>query len=80
MHISHVEETVNEVLTQLVQDGGDEDQMSVQLLQEQVEMLLGYDEGSLSKWHNFLGRALRDFFKSKTPAVHTALTWASKAP
>jgi hypothetical protein len=47
---SHVEETVNEVLTHLVQDGDDEDQMSVQLLQEQVEMHLGYNEGSLSKW------------------------------
>ena len=40
---SHVEETVKEVLTQLVQDGGDQDQMSVQLLQEQVEMHLGYN-------------------------------------
>ena len=78
---SHVEEIVTQVLTQLVQDGGDEDQMSVELLQEQVELHLEYDSGSLSKWHNFLGRTLRDFFKSKNPAsVHTALTWPCKAP
>ena len=78
---SHVEEIVTQVLTQLVQDGGDEDQMSVELLQEQVELHLEYDSGSLSKWHNFLGRTLRDFFKSKNPAsVHTALTWAAKGP
>jgi len=51
------------------------------LLAEQVEIDLEYDEGSLSKWHNFLGRTLRDFFKSKNPApVHTALTWAAKGP
>jgi hypothetical protein len=61
--------------------GGEQAAMSVQLLQEQVEMHLGYDEGSLSKWHNFLGRTFRDFFKSKNPAsVQTALTWAAKAP
>ena len=47
-----VEETVTQVLTQLVQDGGEEDQMSVELLQEQVELNLGYSEGSLSKWQN----------------------------
>jgi len=70
-----------QVLAQRVQDGGDEDLMSVELLQEQVELHLEYDAGSLSKWHNFLGRTLRDFFKSKNPAsVHTALTWACKAP
>ena len=72
VNVSHVEEIVTQVLTQLVQDGGDEDQMSVELLQEQVELHLEYDSGSLSKWHNFLGRTLRDFFKSKNPAsVHT---------
>ncbi len=54
---------------------------TLQLLTEQVEIDLGYDEGSLNKWHNFLGRTLRDFFKSKNPAsVHTALTWAAKGP
>ncbi len=58
---SHVEETVTQVLTQLVKDGGGEDQMSVELLQEQVELNLGYAAGSLSKWHNFLGPKLRDF-------------------
>ena len=78
---SHVEEIVTQVLTQLVQDGDDEDQMSVELLQEQVELHLEYDSGSLSKWHNFLGRTFRDFFKSKNPAsVQTALTWEAKAP
>ena len=50
---SDVEETVTQVLTQCVQDGDDEDQMSVELLQEQVE--LEYSEGSLRKWQNFLG-------------------------
>jgi hypothetical protein len=81
VHASDVEETVTQVLTQLVQDGGDEDQMSVELLQEQVELHLEYVAGSLSKWQNFLGCRLRDFFKSKNPAsVYTALTWAAKAP
>jgi len=51
--VSDVEETVTQVLTQRVQDGDDEDQMSVELLQEQVE--LEYSEGSLRKWQNFLG-------------------------
>ena len=55
--------------------------MSVELLQEQVELNLEYAAGFLSKWHNFLGPKLRDFFKSNMPAsVHTALTWVSKAP
>jgi hypothetical protein len=87
VHASDVEETVTQVLTQLVQDGGDEDQMSVELLQEQsciwnmLELHLEYVAGSLSKRRNFLGRRLRDFFKSKNPAsVYTALTWAAKAP
>jgi hypothetical protein len=51
--VSDVEETVTQVLTQRVQDGDDEDQMSVELLQEQVE--LEYSEGSLRKWQNFFG-------------------------
>ncbi len=72
-----VEESVTQVLTHFVQGGGEQAAMSVQLLAEQVEIDLEYDEGSLSKWHNFLGRTLRDFFKSKNPAsVQTALTWA----
>ena len=53
-----VEETVTQVLTELVQDGDDKDQMSVELLQEQVELRLEYSEGSSSKWRNFLGRRL----------------------
>ena len=70
-----VEETVTQVLTHFVQGGGEQAAMSVQLLAEQVEIDLGYEKGSLSKWHNFLGRTLRDFFKLKNPAsVHTALT------
>ena len=46
---SDVRETVTQVLRQRVQDGGDEDQMSLELLQEQVELHLEYAEGSLSK-------------------------------
>ena len=65
---SHVEEIVTQVLTQFVQDGGDEDQMSVELLQEQVELHLEYSEESLTKCQNFLGHRLRDFFKSKNPS------------
>ena len=68
-----VEESVTQVLAHFVQGGGEQAAMSVQLLAEQVEIDLGYEKGSLSKWHNFLGRTLRDFFKSKNPAsVHTA--------
>ncbi len=76
-----VEKSVTQVLTHFVQGGGDQAAMSVLLIADQVEIDLGYDEGSLSKWHNFLGRTLLDFFKSKNPAsVHTALTWAGKGP
>ena len=64
-----VEESVTQVLTHFVQGGGEQAAMSVQLLAEQVEIDLEYDEGSLSKWHNFLGRTLSDFFKSKNPAL-----------
>ena len=52
---------MRQVLTQLVQDGDDETQMSVELRQEQVELPLEYDAGSLSTWHNFLGDRSRDF-------------------
>jgi hypothetical protein len=70
-----VEETVTQVLTRFVQGGGEQAAMSMQLLQEQVEIHLGYDQGSLSKWHNFLGGRSRDFVKSKNPAsVLAALT------
>ena len=61
-----VEESVTQVLTHFVQGGGEQAAMSVQLLAEQVEIDLGYEKGSLSKWHNFLGRTLRDFhYKDK---------------
>jgi len=53
VNVSHVEEIVTQVLTQLVQDGGDEDQMSVEFLQEQVELHLEYDAGSWIKRYNF---------------------------
>ena len=62
-----VEETVTQVLTHFVQGGGEQVAMSVQLLQEQVEIQLGYDQGSLSKWHNFLGHTLRDFSGAADP-------------
>ena len=41
---SDVDETVTQVLIQFVQDGGDADQMSVELIQEQVELCLEYSE------------------------------------
>ncbi len=72
VNVSDVEEIVTQVLTQFVEGGGEEDQMSVELIQEQVEFYLEYDTGSLIKFHNFLGHTLCDFFKSKTPvSVHT---------
>ena len=49
-----VEESLTQVLTHFVQGGGEQAAMSVQMLAQQVEIDLGYDEGSLSKWHNFL--------------------------
>jgi hypothetical protein len=57
-----VEETVTQVLTQFVQGGDEQDVMSVQLLQEQVELHLAYDSGSLSKWKNRLSFRFREFF------------------
>jgi len=57
---SDVEKTVTQVLTQFVQDGGEQAAMSVELLQEQVELNLGCDAGSLSKWHK-TGDYYRDF-------------------
>ena len=79
LDVADVEETVTQVLTHFVQGGGVQAAMSVELLAEQVEIDLGYEKGSLSKWHNFLGRTLRDFFKSKNPAsririLHTCWT------
>ena len=76
-----VEETVTQVLTHFVQDGGEQDAMSVELLQQQVEFHLEYAAGSLSKWHNFLGGRSRDFFKSKNPeSVLAALSWTVRVP
>ena len=48
------EDSVTQVLTHFVQGGDEQAVMSVQLLAQQVEIDLGYDEGSLIKWHNFL--------------------------
>jgi hypothetical protein len=50
-----VEETVTRVLTHFVQDGGEQTEMSVELLQKEMELHLEYAAGTLSKWHNFLG-------------------------
>jgi hypothetical protein len=78
---SDVEETVTQALTQFVRDGGEQPVMSVELLQEQVELHLEYAAGFLSKWHNFLGGRLSDFLKSKNPeSVLATLSWASKVP
>jgi hypothetical protein len=62
-----VEETVTQVLTHFVQGGVERTAMSVQLVQDQVEIDLGYDQGSLKKWHNFVGRTFRDFFRRRRP-------------
>ncbi len=35
--------------------------------QEHVEIQLGYDRGSLSKWNNFLRRTLGDVFGAAGP-------------
>jgi hypothetical protein len=35
--------------------------------QEHVEIQLGYDQGSLSQWHNFLRRTLSDVFDAAGP-------------
>ncbi len=82
---SHVEETVNQVLTQFVQDGDGEDlEVSVeflQIVQEQVELHLEYAKGSLTKCQNFLLFTMCAFVQSKNPvSVHSALTWVSKSP
>jgi hypothetical protein len=46
---SHVEETVTQIFTHLVKDDDDENQLSVELLQEQVKLNLGYATGSYQK-------------------------------
>ena len=79
---SDVHQTVTEVLGQLVLDDFKQTDITVKLLQEQVELNLGYSEGSLNKWHNALSTAIREFFrgvKSKNPpSLQTVLTWASQ--
>jgi hypothetical protein len=62
-----VEEIVTQVLTHFVQGGGDQAAMSVKLFQEQVEIQLGYDQGSLNKWHNFLRHTWSDFVGATGP-------------
>ena len=66
---SDVDETITEVLTQLVLEGEEQaqTQISVKLLQEQVELNLGYSEGSLNKWHNTLSTVIREFFRGVQP-------------
>ena len=81
---SDVHQTVTEVLGQLVLDDFKQTDITVKLLQEQVELNLGYSEGSLNKWHNALSTAIREFFRGvqskKPPSLQTALTWASQVP
>ena len=57
---SDVHQTVTEVL---VLDGFEQTDITVKLLQEQVELNLGYSEGSLNKCHNTLSTAIREFFR-----------------
>ena len=64
-----VEESVTQVLTHFLQGGGEQAAMSVQLLQEQVETQLGYDQGSLSEWHNFRPRRPDFFFFGATGPI-----------
>ena len=81
---SDVHQTVTEVLGQLVLDDLKQTDITVKLLQEQVELNLGYSEGSLNKWHNALSTAIREFFRGvqwkNPPSLQTALTWASQVP
>jgi hypothetical protein len=79
VYASDVEETVTQVLTQFVQGGGEQAAMSVELLQEQVELRLEYAAGFLSKCQNFLEWKITQFFSVKESRVsaHT-LSWASK--
>ena len=59
---SDVHQTVTEVLGRLVLDDLKQTDITVKLLQEQVELNLGYSEGSLIKWHNALSTTIREFF------------------
>ena len=60
---SDVHQTVTEVLGRLVQDDLKQTDITVKMLQEQVELNLGYSEGSLNKWHNALSTVIREFFR-----------------
>ncbi len=79
---SDVHQTVTEVLGQLVLDDFKQTDITVKLLQEQVELILGYSEGSFNKWHNALSTAIPEFFRGvqskNPPSLQTALTWASQ--
>ena len=66
---SDVHQTVTEVLGQLVLDDFKQTDITVKLLQEQVELNLGYSEGSLNKWHNVFSTAIREFFRDVLDAV-----------
>ncbi len=48
--VADVEETVTRVLTHFVQVGDEQDEMSVEFLQKQMELHLEYVGGTLSKW------------------------------
>ena len=53
---SDVEETVTQVIKQFVEDGDEETVMSVEFLQEKVELYLGYLSESLSRdWSGTIG-------------------------
>ena len=54
VEVSEVEETVTEVLAQLVRDCDEQAQSSVERLQKQVELHLEYSGGSLSRWKNWI--------------------------
>jgi hypothetical protein len=56
-------DTVTKVLTQLVLDGLEPVQISVKLVKEQVDLHLGYSEGSLNKWHNTLSSTMSEFVR-----------------
>jgi hypothetical protein len=56
-------DTVTKVLTQLVLDGLEPVQISVKLVKEQVDLHLGYSEGSLNKWHNALSSTMSEFVR-----------------
>ena len=52
------------LMSESVVDAGDVEETVTQVLTHFVQ---GGGERSLSKWHNFLGRTLRDFFGAGGP-------------